>query len=89
MANTIYSCYIVRCSDGSYYCGISNDVTARILTHNSGRGSKYVKSRLPVVLVYVEQCGSKSEALRREYQIKQLSRSEKVRLIDMCDKKQA
>ena len=78
----MYSCYLLRCVDGSYYCGISNDVDARILVHNSGRGSKYVRSRLPAVLVYVERCGSKSEAMKRERQIKSMSRQQKIQLID-------
>jgi putative endonuclease len=86
MESGVYSCYIVRCSDGTYYCGISNDVTRRILVHNSGRGSKYVRGRLPVVLVYVERCGNKSDALRREYEIKRMSRLQKGVLIGMCDK---
>ena len=78
----MYSCYLLRCVDGSYYCGISNDVEARILVHNSGRGSKYVRSRLPAVLVYVERCGNKSEAMKRERQIKSMSRQQKIQLID-------
>ena len=78
----MYSCYLLRCVDGSYYCGISNNVDARILVHNSGRGSKYVRSRLPVVLVYVEECGNKSEAMKRERQIKSMSRQQKIQLID-------
>ena len=82
MTDTKYSCYLLRCVDGSYYCGMSNDVEARILVHNSGRGSKYVRSRLPAVLVYVEQCGSKSEAMKRERQIKSMSRQQKIQLID-------
>ena len=78
----MYSCYLLRCVDGSYYCGISNDVSRRILVHNSGKGSKYVRSRLPAVLVYVEVCGSKSDALKRERQIKRMSRQQKILLID-------
>ena len=78
----MYSCYILKCIDGSYYCGISNNVSRRILVHNSGRGSKYVRSRLPAVLVYVEECGSKKDALRRERQIKSMNRQQKILLID-------
>jgi len=78
----MYSCYILRCVDGSYYCGISNNVTRRILVHNSGKGSKYVRSRLPAILVYEEECGSKSNALKRERQIKHMSRQQKILLID-------
>ena len=79
---TEYSCYLLKCSDGSYYCGISNDVPARVLTHNKGKGSKYVRTRLPAVLVYMEKCGSKSEALRRELEIKRMSRQQKIQLMD-------
>ena len=78
----MYSCYILRCIDGSYYCGISNNVDGRVLVHNRGKGSKYVRSRLPAVLVYVERCGSKVDALRRERQIKSMNRQQKIQLID-------
>lgn len=81
-----YNCYLLKCSDGSYYCGISNNVDARVLKHNSGKGSKYVRSRLPAVLVYVEQCGSKSDALKRERQIKSMSRQQKIQLIALYNK---
>jgi putative endonuclease len=76
-----YSCYLLRCVDGSYYCGISSDVHKRVDVHNSGKGSKYVRSRLPAILVYVEECGGKSDALRRERMIKKMSRICKIKLI--------
>ena len=76
----MYYCYLLRCVDGSYYCGISNNVDARVLVHNSGKGSKYVRSRLPAILVYVEECGSKGNALRREREIKSMSRQQKIKL---------
>jgi putative endonuclease len=69
--------YIVRCSDGSLYTGISNDWHARLEAHNTGRGAKYTRSRRPVVLAKLERVGSKSEALKREYQLKSLSKAEK------------
>ena len=78
----MYYCYLLRCVDGSYYCGISNNVDARVLVHNSGKGSKYVRSRLPAVLVYKEHCGSKGDALSREREIKSMSRQQKIKLID-------
>ena len=78
----MYYCYILRCVDGSYYCGITNNVDARVLKHNSRKGSKYVRSRLPAVLVYRERCNSKSDALRREREIKSMSRQQKIKLID-------
>ncbi len=77
----MYYVYLVQCGDGSLYCGYTTDLERRIQAHNSGRGAKYTKSRLPVVLVYHETYGEKSLALRREYAIKQLSRCEKLALI--------
>ena len=78
-----YSVYIVRCADLSYYCGIARDVTARIAQHNSSRrGARYTKTRRPVALVYSAPCGNRSEALKREIQIKKLSRAAKERLIE-------
>lgn len=73
--------YIVMCSDGSFYTGWTNDLQKRIDTHNAGKGAKYTKSRLPVKLVYYEAFQTKEEAMRREYEIKQLTRSEKEKLI--------
>jgi len=73
--------YIVRCSDGTFYTGYARDPRARADAHNRGRGAKYTRSRRPVALVYVKRCRSKSAALKHEYRVKQLSRSEKVALI--------
>ena len=73
--------YIVECADGSLYTGWTNDVEKRLATHNAGRGAKYTRPRLPVKLVYVEQHPTKEMAQRREYEIKQLSRREKIALI--------
>ena len=72
--------YIVRCSDGTYYTGWTNHLEKRIEAHNSGRGAKYTKPRLPVELVYYECFETKQEAMRREAQIKKLSRAEKEAL---------
>lgn len=69
--------YIVKCSDDTYYTGYTTDIEQRIQTHNAGKGAKYTKSRRPVSLVYQEAFATKSEALQREYAIKQLSRKEK------------
>ena len=66
--------YIVQCSDGSLYTGWTNNIEKRINDHNSGRGAKYTKSRLPVVLAYYEVFKTKEEAMRREWEIKQLDR---------------
>jgi putative endonuclease len=73
--------YILKCSDGSYYTGWTNNLERRLQAHNSGRGAKYTSGRLPVKLVYSEAYQSKSEAMKREYEIKQLPRSEKEKII--------
>ena len=77
----MYQVYILRCGDGTLYTGITNDLPRRLATHSSGRGAKYTRSRLPVELVWHEEQPDKSAALRRELQIKALSRAEKLRLI--------
>ena len=77
--------YILRCGDGSLYTGWTNDLEKRIRTHNEGRGGKYTRSRLPVELVYHEEFETKEEAMRREWEIKQLMRAEKEKLIEMSD----
>ncbi len=69
--------YMVQCSDGTLYTGITNDLPRRISEHNSGTASRYTRSRLPVKLVYRESCRNKSSALKKEYRIKSLSREEK------------
>ncbi|MGI5976263.1 MAG: GIY-YIG nuclease family protein [Candidatus Limivicinus sp.] len=74
--------YILRCSDGSLYTGWTNDLKKRLETHNAGLGGKYTRSRLPVELVYYEVFDSKEEAMSREWHIKRLSRSEKLKLIE-------
>lgn len=74
--------YIVECSDGTYYTGISTDVNKRISTHNIGRGAKYTRSRLPVICVYSKEYSDRSEASKEEYRIKQLTRKEKIKLIN-------
>lgn len=74
--------YILRCSDGTYYTGWTNDLDNRIKCHNSKKGAKYTKTRTPVELVYYETFATKEEAMSREYHIKKLKRSEKQKLID-------
>lgn len=73
--------YILRCSDGTLYTGWTNDMDKRLAMHNSGKGAKYTKGRTPVELVYCEKFAEKKEAMRREYEIKQLTRKEKDQLI--------
>lgn len=74
--------YIVRCSDNSLYTGYTNNIEVRINKHNAGKGAKYTKIRRPVVLVYQEMYDTKSEALRREYEIKTFTRQRKLKLIE-------
>lgn len=73
--------YIVKCSDGSLYTGWTNDLEKRIRAHNDGKGAKYTKSRRPVVLAYYEEFQTKEEAMRREWEIKQLDREQKMKMI--------
>jgi putative endonuclease len=73
--------YIVECADGTYYCGYTNDLEKRIETHNRGKGAKYTKPRLPVVLVYFEEFDTKEEAMSREWHLKQLTHAQKQALI--------
>ncbi len=73
--------YILTCADGTLYCGWTNHLEQRVKAHNEGRGAKYTKARRPVVLSYWEAFETKEEAMRREYAIKRLTRSEKLRLI--------
>lgn len=77
----MYEVYILSCADGTLYTGIARDAERRLQVHNSGRGAKYTRSRLPVLLVYRETQPDKSAALRREAEIKRLSRTEKLWLI--------
>ena len=72
--------YILRCGDGTLYTGITTDVEKRLEAHRSGKGAKYTRGRSPLVLVYREECGDHSAALKREIEIKRLSREEKERL---------
>ena len=73
--------YIIECSDGSLYTGITNDLDKRITAHNDGRGAKYTKSRRPVRLRYSEPAADRTHASQREYAIKSLRKAEKMRLI--------
>ena len=74
--------YIVKCKDNSLYTGYTTNVEARIATHNAGKGAKSTKIRRPVELVYQEMFSSKSEAMRREYEIKTYSRQQKLKMIE-------
>jgi putative endonuclease len=77
-----YFCYIVECSDGSYYTGWAKDPDLRTRQHNLGRGAVYTRLHRPVQLVYVEEVADVSCALRRERALKKLTHDQKQRLID-------
>ena len=74
--------YIVRCKDETFYCGWTNNLEKRIASHNQGTGAKYTRNRRPVELVYYEAFDTKEAAMRREYEIKHMSRNQKIALID-------
>ena len=74
--------YIVKCSDGTFYTGWTNNLEKRLRDHNAGKGAKYTKSRRPVELVYYETFSQKEDAMRREYAIKQLNRAGKRKLVE-------
>jgi len=73
--------YLLRCADGTLYCGWSTDPDRRLLEHQAGSASRYTRSRLPVELVWMAKCSSRSEAMRQEARIKQMSAAEKRGLV--------
>jgi putative endonuclease len=78
----MFYCYILECADGTFYTGWTTDPLRRVKTHNRGAGARYTRVRRPVTLVYVEQQADRSQAMRRECQIKNLDRSHKKALIE-------
>ena len=76
-----WSLYILRCRDGSFYTGVTNDIERRFREHEEGRASRFTRTRRPVVLVYQEKCGSRSQALLRECAVKSLGRQGKEDLV--------
>lgn len=85
MGNMNYYVYLLRCADDTLYTGYTDNPERRASVHNAGKGAKYTRSRLPVELVYQEQCEDKSAALRREAAIKRMTRSQKLNLIRSAD----
>lgn len=77
----MYYTYILRCSDQSLYTGYTNDLNKREATHNAGKGSRYTRARCPVKLVYSEAFENRHDAMRREWEIKQLKKSAKEALL--------
>lgn len=80
MVKTAYA-YMLECADGTLYSGYTTDVAKRLRAHNTGKGSKYTRCRLPVKLAYVEECVDKNSAMQRECQLKKLTRIQKLQLI--------
>jgi putative endonuclease len=78
MANRQWVVYLILCSDGSLYCGVTNNLKNRMTAHNSGRGAKYTRSRRPVKLVGVSSKMTKSDALKLEYHVKQVPAGKKI-----------
>ena len=87
MSETEYSVYILKCKDGSLYTGISKDVEERIRLHNEGKGAKYTKSRRPVTLKYLESGFVHGNAIKREIEIKRMTKSKKLDLLKRIAKK--
>ena len=79
--SNLYYIYILRCSDDTLYTGYTNSIDKRLFTHNSGKGAKYTRARLPVELIYSEEFSDKINALKREREIKSMTRTEKLRLL--------
>ena len=79
----VYYTYMLRCQDNSLYTGYTDNVEKRLTTHNEGKGAKYTRGRLPVVLVYHEEFPDKSSAIKREIEIKKLSKEKKEKLASM------
>ena len=78
---SIWHLYIVACADGTLYTGIAKDIEARVRQHNTGKGARYTRGRLPVCLVHSERVGAHGDALRRERQVKMMGLRDKRRLI--------
>ena len=78
----MYYAYLARCSDDSLYSGYTVDIKARELAHNEGKGARYTRMRRPVKIVYFEEFKNRSDAMKREYAFKQLSREKKEDLMD-------
>jgi len=80
-AGAIWFLYILGCSDGSFYTGVTTDIDRRLREHQEGKASRYTRIRRPIVLVYKEECGTRSQSLARECAVKSLSRRRKEELI--------
>jgi putative endonuclease len=75
--------YILKCSDNTLYTGFTIDIEKRLQTHRSGLGSKYVRARLPVEIIYKEEFDNQGDAMRREIEIKKWSRKKKIEILKL------
>jgi putative endonuclease len=82
MPSPHWTVYLLRCADGSLYAGIARDLADRVAAHNAGRGAKYTRARLPVAVAWSRGRQPPTDARRLEYALKQLSRAEKLRLVE-------
>lgn len=82
----VWYLYILQCRDGTFYTGITDDIARRMTQHNAGKGAKYTRGRGPVTLRYREECASHSHALKREIEIKKLTRAQKQALVESFDR---
>lgn len=82
----VWYLYILECKDSSLYTGITDDVPRRLALHNAGKGAKYTRGRGPLLLRYQEICGSHSQALKREWEVKKLPREQKIALCESLNK---
>jgi len=73
--------YVARCADDTLYCGVTNDLEARLAAHNAGKGARYTRTRTPIEFVVVRRCTTKGRALQLEYRVKQLTRTQKQELV--------
>ena len=81
----VWVLYILECSDGTFYTGITNNMQRRLDQHNAGRAARYTRGRRPVILRYREHCGGRSQALVREAAVKRLARTDKQRLMNLTE----
>ena len=79
----MWTLYVLQCIDGSFYTGITNNLEKRFLEHKNGKGGRYTRSHKVVKIVYSEKLNSKSEALKREIEIKSWSRPQKIKLLNL------
>ena len=87
VVNRNWVLYILECCDGTLYTGITNDLCRRLSEHQTGTGAKYTKGRSPVKLIYTEEYGSRSDASKREVEVKRMSRGDKLLLAGSRDKR--